>query len=57
MVFREDVSGRGVTYYNIGGKKLINLFCGERPDVMCCASTDDGRRKVLIIIYIVCVGV
>jgi hypothetical protein len=45
MVFRKDVAGRGVTYYNIGGKKLINVFCGERPDVMCCASADDEARK------------
>jgi hypothetical protein len=26
MVFREDVAVKGVTYYNIDGKKLINLF-------------------------------
>jgi hypothetical protein len=49
MVFREGVAGRGVTDYNIGGKKLINVFCGERPNVMCCASTDDGRRKASFI--------
>jgi hypothetical protein len=45
MVFREDVGGRGVTDYNIGAKKLINVFCGERPNVMCCASADNGGRK------------
>jgi hypothetical protein len=38
MVFRKDVAG-------IGGKKLINVFCGERPDVMCCARADGGTRK------------
>jgi hypothetical protein len=45
MVFREDVAGRDVTYYNTGGKKLISVLSGERPGVMCCASTDDGGRK------------
>jgi hypothetical protein len=25
IVFREDVAGRGVTSYNTGGKKLINV--------------------------------
>jgi hypothetical protein len=48
MVFLEDVAGRGVTYYNIGGKKLINVFRGKRPDVMCCASADDGRRNIFV---------
>jgi hypothetical protein len=43
MGFRGDVAGRGVTYY-AGGKKQISVLCGERPDVMCCASADDGRR-------------
>jgi hypothetical protein len=42
MVFRKDVASRGVTYYNIGGKKLMNVFCSERPNVMCCANADDG---------------
>jgi hypothetical protein len=42
MVFRKDVADRGVTYYKTGGKKLINVFCGERPKVMCCARADDG---------------
>jgi hypothetical protein len=37
--FRKDVAGRG---YNIGGKKLINVFCSER---------------ISIIIYIISVGV
>jgi hypothetical protein len=40
------VAGRGVTDYNIAGEKLINVFCGERPNVMCCASTGDGGRRV-----------
>jgi hypothetical protein len=45
--FRKDVAGRGVTDYNNGSKKLINVFCGERPNVMCCTSTsDDGRKTV-----------
>jgi hypothetical protein len=47
MVFSKDLAGRGVTYYNAGGKKLINVFCAERLDVMCCASADDGGRKTL----------
>jgi hypothetical protein len=47
MVFREDVTGRGVTHY-IGGKKLINLFRVERPDVMCYANPDDGRLTYCI---------
>jgi hypothetical protein len=39
------MAGRGVTDYNIGGKKLITVFCGERANVMCCASVNDGRWK------------
>jgi hypothetical protein len=39
------MAGRGVTDYNIGGKKLINVFCGECPSMMCCASVDDGGSK------------
>jgi hypothetical protein len=31
MVFRKDVASRGVSDCNTGGKKLINVFCGERP--------------------------
>jgi hypothetical protein len=38
-------AGRGVTDYIIGGKKLINVLCGECPNVMCCDSTGDGGRE------------
>jgi hypothetical protein len=38
----------GVTDYNIGGKKLL-VFCGERPNVICCASADDAGRKIYFI--------
>jgi hypothetical protein len=52
VVFRKDVAGRGVTYYNIGGKKLINVFCGERLNMMCCATADDGGKKTMFFIFI-----
>jgi hypothetical protein len=42
--FRIDVAGRGVTDYNTGVKKLINVFCGERPNVMCCTSIDSSNK-------------
>jgi hypothetical protein len=43
--FHKDVADRGVTDYNIGGKKLINMFCGELSNMMCLYSIGDGRRK------------
>jgi hypothetical protein len=46
--FCKDVAGSGVTDYNIGGKKLINMFCGECQNVMCCASIIDGGRKIIV---------
>jgi hypothetical protein len=42
--FCKDMAGRGVTDYNIGGKKLINVFCGECPNMKCCASADEVRK-------------
>jgi hypothetical protein len=48
VVFRGDVAGRGVTYYT-GGKKQINVLCGERPDVMCRASAEEGLKHVRFI--------
>jgi hypothetical protein len=43
--FHKDVADRGVTDYSIGGKKLINMFCDESPNMMCLYSTGDGGRK------------
>jgi hypothetical protein len=49
---RKYMVGRGVTDFNIGGKKLMNVFCGERPNVICYANADDRGMNLRSFLYL-----